>query len=65
MSNISINHAPEITDFNSLQFQSDHPSGALLATGDGAVTFIDENIETKLYRGLASRNGGEIADLPQ
>jgi hypothetical protein len=44
----------------SVGFRSYHPAGALFATCDAAVQFIDDNIDGEIYRGLASRAGGEI-----
>lgn len=44
-------------------FWSLHSGGANFAFADGSVRFLSYSIGPKL-RGLASRNGGEIVDLP-
>ena len=44
-------------------FRSLHPGGAYFVMGDGSVHFINEGIEHALYRGLSTRNGGEIGGL--
>jgi len=48
----------------SIGFRSFHPSGANFLLGDGSVRFIGENIDGATYRGLASRDGGELVTLP-
>jgi prepilin-type N-terminal cleavage/methylation domain-containing protein len=60
----SINLLVPVTSGNHQTMQSLHPGGAHFAMGDGAVTFLDENIDFSLYLSLASRNGGEPANLP-
>jgi len=50
--------------FNDFSFGSEHPGGAQFALGDGKVTFIGENIDLPLYRGLASREDGEVVKVP-
>lgn len=63
----SINYGPAIvsaSDGNNLPFSSDHAGGAHFSTGDAAVSFVDENIDLVILRGLASRNGGEIVAIP-
>jgi len=49
--------------FNEYAFGSHHPGGAQFALADGSVRFLSENISLDAYRGLASRNGGELASL--
>jgi hypothetical protein len=44
--------------------QSKHGGGTHFATGDGAVTFINENIDMALYMALSSRSGGESVAAP-
>jgi prepilin-type N-terminal cleavage/methylation domain-containing protein/prepilin-type processing-associated H-X9-DG protein len=39
---------------------SRHPGGVNLLLGDGAVRFISNNIDLPVWRGMGSRNGGEI-----
>jgi prepilin-type N-terminal cleavage/methylation domain-containing protein len=44
-------------------FKSMHAGGAQFVMADGSVHFVQETIETIAYRGLATREGGEIAVL--
>ena len=44
-------------------FSSNHTGGGLFVFGDGHVTLINENIEQMVYSALATRDGGEIANL--
>ena len=48
----------------SVGFRSFHPGGAVFVTCDAAVRFIDDTIDGAVYRGLASRAGGEVAANP-
>lgn len=43
-----------------ISFGSWHVGGAHFTMADGSVRFISENIDINLYRGLGSRNGGEV-----
>lgn len=45
-------------------FRSMHSGGAHFGMGDGSVHFIEENIDSTIYLGLASRAGGEVVSLP-
>jgi prepilin-type N-terminal cleavage/methylation domain-containing protein/prepilin-type processing-associated H-X9-DG protein len=45
-------------------FHSYHPGGANFALADGSVTFVPDNIDIAVYRGLATRSGGESVTLP-
>jgi len=45
-------------------FKSLHPSGANFAMGDGSVHFLNESIDYRLYNELGTRDGGELAELP-
>ncbi|TWT75680.1 hypothetical protein Pla123a_31900 [Posidoniimonas polymericola] len=45
-------------------FKSLHPGGANFAMADGSVHFVTDSIETRVYRGLATRNGEEAVSLP-
>jgi prepilin-type processing-associated H-X9-DG protein len=44
-------------------FRSLHPGGAQFAMADGSVQFISEGIDHKIYRGLSTRNGGEVVSV--
>jgi prepilin-type processing-associated H-X9-DG protein len=39
-----------------------HPSGVQLLFADGRVQFVRDEIESNVWRALASRNGGETID---
>ncbi len=41
------------------QIHSDHPNGANVLRCDGSVHFMNEDVEKKVVRSLATRNGGE------
>ena len=41
-------------------FRSFHPGGANFAMADGSVKFIKDGVNLTVYRGLGTRNGGEI-----
>jgi prepilin-type N-terminal cleavage/methylation domain-containing protein/prepilin-type processing-associated H-X9-DG protein len=43
--------------------RSKHSTGVNVAMGDGAVRFIANNIDTKIWRGLGTRTGGEAVRL--
>ena len=40
--------------------RSRHPGGVNVLIGDGSVRFISETIDLLTWRGLGSRNGGEV-----
>jgi prepilin-type N-terminal cleavage/methylation domain-containing protein len=40
-------------------FRSQHPGGATFVFSDGSVNFVNENVSTDIYKGLATRNGAE------
>jgi prepilin-type N-terminal cleavage/methylation domain-containing protein len=46
--------------YNFLSFGSFHPGGANFAHADVSVHFFTNEIDTRVYEGLASRNGGEV-----
>lgn len=48
----------------SIAFRSMHSGGAHFGMADGSVHFLDESIDGVIYRGLASRAGGEQVSLP-
>jgi prepilin-type N-terminal cleavage/methylation domain-containing protein/prepilin-type processing-associated H-X9-DG protein len=39
--------------------RSDHPGGVNVCMGDGSVRFVGNSIDVGVWRGMASRNGGE------
>lgn len=49
---------------NNQSMKSLHPGGNHYATGDGAVVFINEDINLPLYLALCSRSGGENVAVP-
>jgi prepilin-type processing-associated H-X9-DG protein len=44
-------------------FKSLHPGGAHFVMADGSVHFVNESIDQLIYRGLATRNGGETVNV--
>jgi prepilin-type N-terminal cleavage/methylation domain-containing protein/prepilin-type processing-associated H-X9-DG protein len=50
---------PRTIAVNDLPFASFHPRGVNFSFGDGSVTMIADDIDTKLYLALGSRNGEE------
>jgi prepilin-type N-terminal cleavage/methylation domain-containing protein len=46
-------------DANNTSFGSEHAGGAHFATVDGAVRFVQRDIDPLVYRAAASRDGGE------
>jgi prepilin-type processing-associated H-X9-DG protein len=44
-------------------FRSLHPGGAQFVMADGSVQFVQEGIDHKTYRGLATRNGEELVSI--
>jgi len=49
---------------NNIGFRSRHPGGLQFALADGSVHFVANSIELKLYRALATIQGGEVASVP-
>jgi len=56
----SADHVPNHPNGHIEDFSSNHTGGAQFILGDGSVRFISENIDANLYRGLATRQGGEL-----
>jgi prepilin-type N-terminal cleavage/methylation domain-containing protein len=50
--------------FNNVSFGSNHPGGCQFTAADGSVHFVADSIDIDLYRALASRAGGEQAQIP-
>jgi prepilin-type processing-associated H-X9-DG protein len=44
-------------------FKSMHPGGAHFVMADGSVHFVQENIDSAIYRGLATRAGAEAVEI--
>ena len=44
-------------------FRSRHPGGAQFSFADGSVHFINEGVNHKTYRAMATRNGGEAVNI--
>jgi prepilin-type processing-associated H-X9-DG protein len=44
--------------------RSYHKGGVNFATADGAVHFINDDVDTVVYNGLGSRNGEEAVEIP-
>jgi prepilin-type N-terminal cleavage/methylation domain-containing protein len=44
-------------------FKSMHPGGVQFVLVDGSVQFINESIDHTVYRGLSTRDGGEIVNV--
>jgi prepilin-type processing-associated H-X9-DG protein len=42
------------------QFSSRHEGGCHFSLADGSARFVSENIDVNLYRGLTTRQGGEV-----
>jgi len=42
--------------------RSHHPGGVNLLMGDGSIRFVEETISPAVWRGLGTRNGGELVD---
>lgn len=52
-----------VTNQNDVSFGSEHAGGCHFLLGDASCTFINENIELRIYQAMASRNGDEV--LPE
>jgi prepilin-type N-terminal cleavage/methylation domain-containing protein len=50
--------------WNRYAFTSAHPQGVQFAMTDGSVHFISDSIPLNLFRALATRAGGEVAEAP-
>ena len=60
----------DMTDFdqdmpNNYSFRSRHTSGSNFGICDASVRFIAHTIDLKVYRGLATIDGGESVNLPE
>lgn len=50
-------------NFNNKSFSSNHVGGAHFLMADSAVTFMGQNIDMNVYRGLSTRSSGEIVAI--
>jgi prepilin-type N-terminal cleavage/methylation domain-containing protein len=50
--------------WNHYSFTSNHAGGVQFAMTDGSVRFIPNSIDLNTYRALATRAGGEVAQVP-
>ena len=55
-------HDNEFTVYGA--FRSEHQQGANFALCDGSVRFVADSIDQQLYDALATREGGEVVELP-
>ena len=56
----SADHVPNHPATHFDDFSSHHVGGAQFSLGDGSVRFISENIDGRVYRSLATIQGGEL-----
>jgi prepilin-type N-terminal cleavage/methylation domain-containing protein len=57
-------HTPNHPDHHFDDFSSYHRSGVHLLFGDGSIRRVDDRIDVMVYKGLATRQGGEFTSLP-
>lgn len=50
--------------WNVISFRSSHTGGGFFAMGDASVRFVAEGMDAILYRGLATKNMGEVVKVP-
>jgi prepilin-type N-terminal cleavage/methylation domain-containing protein len=55
--------ANALVPYNDMPMGSMHTGGANFANGDGSVRFISQSIDFNLYRGLATRDYGEVVTV--
>ncbi len=49
---------------NDTSFGSNHPGGCHFLLGDGSVHFLSENTQLRILQALATRDGGEVVEIP-
>jgi len=52
------------SNFNAVNFGSEHSGGCNFALGDASVRFVTASIDTSLFMALASIDSGEVAPMP-
>ncbi|MEX0793530.1 MAG: DUF1559 domain-containing protein [Pirellulaceae bacterium] len=62
--NIGVNNPSFTMVANNGGYGSHHPGGANFGFADGSVRFMAETIDMETYLAVASRNGGEVLQLP-
>lgn len=60
----SCDHVPNSPSGHFEDFRSFHPQGANFLMADGSVHLIPDTIDLKVYKGLSTRNKGEIVKIP-
>lgn len=48
-----------------MSFRSNHPDGAVFALADGSVRFVSQSVQHSTYRGLCTRDGGEVETVDE
>lgn len=56
----SVDHTPNSKVGHIDDFSSKHVGGAHFVMGDGSVRFVSDNIDERVYQGLATRAKGEV-----
>jgi prepilin-type N-terminal cleavage/methylation domain-containing protein len=57
-------HTPNHKDHHFDDFTSKHPVGVHFLLGDGSVKRLSDSIHMDVYRGLITRNGNEVTQIP-
>lgn len=60
----STDHTPNDPAGHFEDFSSHHTNGAHFLLGDGSVARINDTIDIRVYRGLATRGGNEVVQVP-
>jgi hypothetical protein len=63
--NIMINDNGIQSWWTACGYKSLHPGGSHFAMGDASVHFVSETIDLKVYFGLGTRAGDEVASIDQ
>lgn len=61
-SHVPLNYMPDpptpMEWWNTISFRSRHPGGAHFALGDASVRWVNQNVDSRLYRALSTRDAG-------